>query len=192
MNVADRTIGPWLNRLLPTWVLPDHLTVLRAVCAVPVILFKDSPALAVGWTLFSSACDISDGILARARGITTESGAKLDAACDKIFIISTLWGACLHRLPLWIPISVTGIDLLLWGMRPLKDHYGATSRSNRFGAAKTWAQAFGLCFLFTRQPRLVQLAPWAFVIALGLAFLSLGGHVQDIVEHLRKPPPEAP
>src|SRR5689334_8849952 len=94
----DATVKKPMLAYVPAWIKPNHLTILRALLVVPVVIWKDHPALAVTFLILSSLCDILDGPLARARGSADKMGAVLDPIADKVFILGTLWLACGDRV----------------------------------------------------------------------------------------------
>lgn len=175
----DEKIQPALKRI-PDWIHPNHLTVFRAVLALPVILLREHGWAATAMLIFSSLFDIMDGPLARARGQTTPNGASLDATCDKVFIHSVMWLGCGDRIELWVKITVSALDALLTAARPLKRYLGATENSNRWGGLKTWAQSFALAFVLTRNETHARIAPYVFGLAIVFACLSIYGHVRDL------------
>lgn len=175
----DRLVAPAV-RLVPDWIKPNDLTILRGVLVLPVICWQHVPVVAVVALLVSSALDIFDGVLARVRNQTSEEGASLDAWMDKLFILGALWLAC-KRTPLEIKLIVTGLELLLVGIRFEKTRRRVTSRSNRWGGLKTWAQSFAIAFVLTRTDPLVRWSLLPFLLGIIFATGSIVGHLRDIV-----------
>ncbi|MBI4139291.1 CDP-alcohol phosphatidyltransferase family protein [Candidatus Uhrbacteria bacterium] len=165
----------------PTWIHPNHLSILRAACILPLIWAKDRPALAVSIAIFSALCDMLDGPLSRIRGQVSQTGAVLDATSDKIFVLGALVFVVWERVPFPISAAIIALDLVLTAMRPIKRWRGARSDANQWGAIKVWAQSFGLCFVLTGNPTLTFLAVPTFILAIALAVLSLVGHLRDIM-----------
>lgn len=176
----DRVTHPIVNRM-PGWVHPNHLSVARALFVVPIIIWRDRPLVAVSLLIASSIFDILDGPLARKRELTSQFGATLDATMDKIFILGALWLACGSLV--WLPyrIAITGLDLILTVMRPIKWYLKVSTSSNRWGAAKTWTQSIGIGLVLTQQPPLLLASIFVFAIAIVWATLSLLGHLMDFV-----------
>ena len=71
-------------------LIPNILTLTRAVLSPIVIIFAvcRNYKLALIFAIIASITDLFDGKLARKWNTVTETGAKLDALCDKIFGIS--------------------------------------------------------------------------------------------------------
>ena len=177
----DRLCAPAVRRT-PPWLKPNHITILRGVLVIPVVCWQHRPAIAVATLLLSSACDIFDGVLARVRGETSEQGASLDAWMDKLFILGALWLAC-WPTALEIKLLVTGLELLLVSIRFEKTRRRVTSRSNRWGGLKTWAQSFAIAFVLTRSDLLVRWSLLPFLLGIIFAAGSIIGHLRDIADN---------
>lgn len=177
----DRLCAPAVRRT-PPWLKPNHITILRGVLVLPVVFWQCRPTIAVTALLLSSACDIFDGILARVRGETSEQGASLDAWMDKLFILGALWLAC-WPTALEIKLLVTGLELVLVSIRLEKTRRRVTSRSNRWGGLKTWAQSLAIAFVLTRNRSLVHCSLYPFLLGVAFATASAIGHLRDIVDN---------
>lgn len=175
----DRGIAPLLGRV-PSWIEPNHLTILRGLLVVPLAFSADIPWLAVAIVIGSSLLDILDGPLARHRGIDNGVGKVLDPISDKVFILGALFLACRDRVRIAFLVLIVAFEVLLVAIRPIKQHYGATTGANRCGALKTWLQSIGIAFVLTRNPSLFVLSDVVFGGAVLAAFASLIGHLRDI------------
>lgn len=83
-RIRDTIFSP-VVKFLPSWVMPNHITSLRAILvALAIALFLLRCPLNVQvWVLVVAAVtDTLDGILARVREQKTRFGAYLDHACD--------------------------------------------------------------------------------------------------------------
>ena len=175
----DQTMKRPMLGYIPSWIHPNHLTIARALLAVPVILLKDKPALAVSLLILSSVLDILDGPLARIRNQRSQFGAWLDSMADKAFVLTVLFLACWDTVPLAISLPIAGFELVLIIIRIIKERYEVKADSNAFGAIKTWSQSVGLAFVLTQNDFLSRLSPAAFIFALIAASLSLAYHIRD-------------
>lgn len=175
----DRGIAPLLERV-PSWIEPNHLTILRGLLIVPLAFAADVPWLAVTIVIVSSLLDILDGPLARHRGIENGVGKVLDPVSDKVFILGALFLACRDRVRVAFLVLVVAFEILLVAIRPVKNHFGATTGANRWGALKTWLQSIGIAFVLTRHPLLLVLSDAVFGGAVLAAFASFVGHLRDI------------
>lgn len=102
-KVRDSALKPALDLLIPEWVNPNHITVLRVILvSSAIILYLMNIALAAQiWLLTAAALtDFVDGPLARLRGQCSRKGAYLDQVSD------------------WFLGAWSGILVLLTGLLP--------------------------------------------------------------------------
>jgi phosphatidylglycerophosphate synthase len=81
----DRMLGPLVLFLMPRWIVPNHLTALRAILVfVAMIIYALGVPLQrqVAVLVIAALTDCFDGILARARSQYTQGGAYFDHAVD--------------------------------------------------------------------------------------------------------------
>lgn len=100
----DNTLRPMLNLLIPGWIYPNHITILRAILvSTAIILYlMNAPLVPQIWILTAAALtDFVDGPLARLRGQCSRKGAYLDQVSD------------------WFLGAWTGILVLLTGLLPV-------------------------------------------------------------------------
>lgn len=166
--------------LLPSWVQPWHLTLLRALLTLPVIWLRHHPWLAVWVLIFSSSFDFLDGELARHRHVTTELGATLDAVADKIFVLGTLFFACEQRVAPLIVALTTSIEVALLEVRFVEWRWKITTKSSLPGKIKTWVQSFGIAFILTRNPLLALCTQIVLPASLVFASWSLLNHLASV------------
>lgn len=108
-KIRDSTLKPALDLLVPRWVSPNHITMLRAVLvSVAMILyFTDTPLAAQIWVLAAAALtDFVDGPLARLRRQTSRRGAYLDQLSDWFL---GAWAGTLVLLIGLIPAAVIAL-----------------------------------------------------------------------------------
>jgi len=83
-------LGAALDRLIPSWVTPNQITLLRMLGAVVMLVLGWGTAH-LGWLvavgLVTGFSDNFDGWLARRRGQTSELGALLDPMADKLLAV---------------------------------------------------------------------------------------------------------
>jgi phosphatidylglycerophosphate synthase len=183
----DKAVRKPMLDYVPMWIRPNHLTIARGLLMFPVVAFVriwDVPVLAVGILALSSLLDILDGPLARIRKQKTTTGAWLDPAADKFFILGILFFACPERISLLVIALVTVLEAALIAIRPLKDAIGARTNANKFGAAKTWCQSIAIGCVLSQNPKLFVLSTYIFGAAIAFALCSLGGHLRDIFRRL--------
>lgn len=179
-GALDTVLKPTVLDLVPSWISPDHITVARAACLTPLMAYGNQPVPAVGILLFSSACDILDGALARARNQTTVEGAAGDAMADKVFMHGALLSVCFDRVHVAFIVSFLAMDAAIAIVRRIKRRYNAPQDSNPSGKRKTQVLSVAIGLVLTNEPYLVRLAPIGFVIALYYAWKSLSGHYGEL------------
>jgi phosphatidylglycerophosphate synthase len=82
--------------------LAGLVTVARLPLAVAFPLVAADPQAALLLYTVASLSDCADGIVARATGTCSPSGATLDGVVDKIFHVNAAWALVLHRdIPVW-------------------------------------------------------------------------------------------
>jgi cardiolipin synthase len=118
------------------WTLPNALSLLRLL-GVPLFLHLLLGPHADGWAVvvlaLSGVTDWADGALARALGQSSQLGALLDPAADRLYIVATLVAFVLRDVvPLWVVAVLVGRELVLGvallalrrvGYPPLQVHY---------------------------------------------------------------------
>ncbi|MEO5927155.1 MAG: CDP-alcohol phosphatidyltransferase family protein [Patescibacteria group bacterium] len=164
---------------VPRWIHPNHLSIARALLAVPIILLKDQPALCVALLTLSSVFDLLDGPLARIRNQRSALGAWFDSMSDKAFVISVIYLRCFDLILLPICIVITSLEASLVIVRILKERSKVKTDSNQFGALKTWSQSFALGFVLSGIALLQPLSSVVFCVAIFFATLSLIFHIRD-------------
>lgn len=81
-----------VNKIFPSWVTPNGISVFRAFIFLPVLIL-----LLLGFQIsafvlfvFAAYLDSVDGLLARSRQLMSELGAAVDALMDKMFFVCLL------------------------------------------------------------------------------------------------------
>jgi cardiolipin synthase len=154
--------------------VPNALSVLRLL-GVPLFLWlllgphADVAALVV--LALSGFTDWADGVLARKLNQTSQLGALLDPAADRLYIVATLVGLTLrHIIPWWLAAIIVGRDLLLSLTLPLLRRHGyGPPPVHYLGKAATFnlLYAFPLLLLAARHGTVADVArpiAWAFTI----------------------------
>ena len=110
--------------------LPNRLTMIRFVLAIPFIMFlqySDSSKYGLIFRLISlvifviaSLTDFFDGYIARKYNLITDFGKIMDPLADKILVISALViFVQLEYIPGWMSIIVLAREFLISGIRIL-------------------------------------------------------------------------
>jgi CDP-diacylglycerol--glycerol-3-phosphate 3-phosphatidyltransferase len=127
--------------------LPNALTAVRAVLAVPVIgliaMGDASAALLV--FVVAAATDAIDGPLARRRGGASRVGAALDPLADKILVVGTLAALAVRGIaPVWAVGLILARELLAVEVRA-RARYAVGASAD--GKAKTVLQVAAIAAL---------------------------------------------
>lgn len=92
--------------LIPSWVSPNHLTILRIICSLLMVvieLYRGSLGVIIILGLVAGLSDLLDGAVARRRGQETALGAFLDPFSDKIYAVVLVFLVIRHQLvPIWL------------------------------------------------------------------------------------------
>jgi len=81
----DRLLAPLLDKVIPRWVHPVHVTLARwgLLAAAVAMYFAAIPLVIQTAVLLAAAStDTIDGVLARTRGQKSDLGGRLDATAD--------------------------------------------------------------------------------------------------------------
>lgn len=143
--------------------LPNKLTFLRLILAVPFIYFlqfSDEGGFtyrAIAFVIFviASLTDFFDGYLARKHNLITDFGKIMDPLADKVLVISALViFVDLGYIPSWMSIVVIAREFLISGIRMLVAAKGEVIPAGKLGKYKTTSQMIVILImmLFGRNP----------------------------------------
>ena len=129
--------------------LPNKLTFIRLVLAVPFIYFLQESndegfvyrMIAFALFVVASLTDFFDGYLARKYNLVTDFGKLMDPLADKILVISALvLFVELRYIPAWMSIIVIAREFLISGIRMLAAAKGEVIPAGKLGKYKTTSQ----------------------------------------------------
>lgn len=131
--------------VIPWHQLPNLLTVLRILAALPVFWLTWQQSF--GWALLlfviAGVSDGIDGALARRFGWTSRFGSVVDPISDKSLMIAMFLGLWLTQIiPGWLLVVIITRDLLIVG--------GAVSYHLLFGPYKMRPSVLGKAFTFSQ------------------------------------------
>jgi len=180
-RVASQILA-WLVEHTPSWVKPNHVTILRIVLVAPVaILFGNSQnfwsAVVLALAVLSDALD---GALAKARGQQSKLGEWLDPLADKLLIVTlliedmTLFGWS-HFLAEFV-ITAIALEVALTIGRFIKVWLGKSGGSNGWGRTKMHFQSAAVICLVIGAGWTLAAANLYLGVAVVLAALSFVGH----------------
>ncbi len=129
--------------------LPNQLTLLRIILAIPFIFFLGNAETGgfvyrvIALVIFSvaSITDFFDGYIARKRNLITDFGKLMDPLADKILVISALViFVDIKYIPAWMSIVVIAREFLISGIRTLAAAKGEVIPAAKLGKYKTTSQ----------------------------------------------------
>ena len=117
-------------------------------------------------TATASLTDLIDGFLARKLNVTSEFGRKLDAAIDKIFVVSVALPLAIIQPLLLLPIALDGVIASINGYAHLK---GYNPQTSNLGKKKTVAlDALVSSSFFASIPVFIPISITLYVATIGL------------------------
>lgn len=168
-------------------IIPNALTLSRLIFTPIIIALGITKNYKIALILVIIACitDMFDGKLARRWNTVTETGAKLDAICDKIFAIGLI--ACLlNKFSVFIPLIIFEAIIGLFNL--FKYYKTKKTKSLMIGKIKTTflfiTISLGFSTLFTNL--FIKIIPGFAVATLNiqiLTFISYIVHFYDIIKN---------
>lgn len=114
-SVIDRFCVASIIRIIPNWIKPNHLTVIRFFL-IPVVLYLIALNLFI-WSLIvfliAASLDLLDGALARQRRQISSWGMLLDPAADKLLVVLTILFLAVYYIHPLIPLLMILADLMM-------------------------------------------------------------------------------
>ncbi len=168
--------------LIPRWVTPNHVTVLRFLLT-PFSIW----GLAVGayeWSipffLFVAFTDVIDGSLARLRKQVTEWGSLYDPIADKILISLAAVVVITSAVGWWLTILIIFAELAVVVGALHHKHDGGVIMANAWGKTKMFTQVLGVTLLLFAMafsfPLLVTIGMIVLLLSIVLAAISMITH----------------
>lgn len=140
-----------------------------------LFIYWDSPYapwLASLMVILAAASDAADGYLARKEGKVSILGIYMDAAIDKIFVISGLIALCDQGLlPVWMVLVIFARDTLLGGLRSFAAAENVVIPANQWGKHKTTLTWVALIAVIMQVPYNLWLMGLAVVVSVISGFI---------------------
>ncbi len=178
----DRLMAATILRLIPRWVTPNQITVLR-ICLIPAVLWllwRQSYAIGIAMFLITAFTDAVDGSLARTRGQVTEWGMVWDPVADKLLIASTVGLLLFRDFPAGLSGLIVGIESVFLIGGCCRKLNGRTVSANGWGKIKMICQVIGvaayLLFLATGTAPFALASYAILALAALFALISLCTH----------------
>lgn len=176
---ADRFLAATVLKLIPTSVLPNHLTVLRMLLVLPTVALLADERYTWGIALFffAGATDVLDGALARTRKQITEWGILFDPIADKLLIGAVLLLVVLQHVNVVIGIALLVAETALVIGGWIRKRRGIIEPAGKWGKAKMAFESAGVIFLLialaSGADLFVDLSQGTLVVALIMAIISV-------------------
>ncbi len=166
----DRLLGAIFIRFIPSFVRPNHLTVLRLILTPIVLwlLWTQQWPWAFGLFLFTAFTDALDGTLARLRKQITLWGTMADPAADKFLIGSCVVVFVAREVNLMFALAIILIELMIVAGAMYRRRQGRYASANNYGKIKMFLQVVGVSMLL-----LAKLAGFSLFVPFAVGTLSL-------------------
>lgn len=175
----DRILAKTLLPLIPHWIKPNHITILRLLLIPANVYF----VLIENWIIllplfaFTAFTDMVDGAMARVRKQITLWGAILDPTADKLLVASVGGIFIVRNVSPLLAYTVIFLEFLIVLGAYSRRRRGEYICANGAGKVKFTLQAFGLGFMLLgallAQPILIFFGTALMIISLGFAITSL-------------------
>ncbi len=165
--------------LIPTWVRPNHVTVLRLLLTPFVLYFLwyERWSIVLPLFLFTAFTDAVDGSLARTRQQITLWGTIADPVADKLLIGSVMVLFVAREVNPAFAVIIVCIEILIALTAVYRRAHGKIVSANDYGKIKMVLQVIGVTFLLLARFMHFELAvPFAMgtlTIAIVFGIVSL-------------------
>lgn len=189
---VDALLVALIIRFLPRGLKPNHLTFLRLVLVVPLIVLL---ALGFFWQslvlfLFLSLLDLVDGAMARTRDERSDLGKVLDPVADKVLVGATLLLVGPAQIGWTIIIAMLSMEALIIFGGLVAKLMGSRTEANNYGKLKMNLQVLGIVMLIVgvnpELPWLINASRYVFYLALLFALLSMAAS-KSYFRHVGRP-----
>jgi len=145
----DRLMAATVLKLVPRFILPNHVTILRLILTPFVLWFLLNEQYSVGVPLFLFAAltDAVDGSLARTRKQITEWGTIADPVADKLLIGMVVLLFVIKYIGLYFGLLIVFFELVIIAGGFVRKYQGHFVSANVFGKIKMILQVIGVMFL---------------------------------------------
>lgn len=166
----DRLMERTVLRLVPSWVTPNHLTILRFILIPFVLYFFVTEQWNIALPLFlgTAFTDAMDGSLARVRKQITLWGTYADPVADKLLIGLSVLLFVAREIGIEFALVIVTLELMIVFGAILKRREGKYSSANDYGKIKMILQVLGVSLLLV-----AKLAGFELAVPFAMGTLSL-------------------
>ena len=180
----DKVLKYTLLPLIPDWITPNMVTVLRAIL-VPFNLYyvwREDWAVAVPFFLLTAFTDVLDGSLARTRKEISLWGTIADPIADKLLIGSVVILFVAREINVMFAAVMLIIEGLIALMAYRRFSKGDISSANWFGKIKMFLQCTGVtALLIARWSGIVMFVPFSKgVLSLAIVFAIISLYTYSV------------
>jgi CDP-diacylglycerol--glycerol-3-phosphate 3-phosphatidyltransferase len=175
----DRVLGKTIIPLIPSWIRPNHVTILRFLLTPVVLwlLFREQWGYALSLFVFTAFTDAVDGSLARLRRQITSWGTVADPIADKLFIGSVVVLFVAREINVLFAVFIVFMEcLILFGGLIRRARGKGPISANEYGKIKMFLQVLGVTLLIVARlfglTLAVPFATGTFAVALVFALVS--------------------
>jgi CDP-diacylglycerol--glycerol-3-phosphate 3-phosphatidyltransferase len=147
LTIIDQILAKTLLPIIPKWVTPNQITLLR-IASIPFVgyfFWTEKYTIALPLFFLSAFSDAIDGSLARTRNIVSDFGKLFDPLADKLLIATAALIIIPRYLDWSIVLTIVIIDMILIGNSyARKRYYGTVIQAENSGKLKMIAQSFGV------------------------------------------------
>ncbi len=179
LYLQDRILAKTLLHLIPHWIKPNHITILRLLL-IPVnvyfVLVENWPVL-LPLFAFTALTDMLDGAMARVRKQITLWGAILDPTADKLLLASVAGIFIVRNVSPLLAFTIIFLEFLIVLGAYSRRRRGEYICANGAGKVKFTLQAFGFGFMLLGaligQPLAIYFGTGLMILSLPFAITSL-------------------
>lgn len=178
----DRILDKVMLWMIPRWILPNHITLLR-LFLIPFVVYINyigNYQVGIPLFLFAAFTDAIDGSLARTRDQITNFGKLFDPLADKLLIGSMVVLLLFQNFDPRLGYLVIGIECVLIVFASVHRITGHVSQANVWGKIKMLLQCIAVFLILLGltfgNTVLFAAASWIFGAAIVFAVVSLFFH----------------
>lgn len=145
----DRIINIVFLWMIPSFVLPNHITAFRFIATPPTLFLLAHGNYRTGVIVFLCVAftDALDGALARTRNKITPWGMLFDPLADKLLIVPTIAILMIAHLSRFVAMTVIGTELLIIFLALCWRKNGKLIQANTWGKGKMILEVAGIIVL---------------------------------------------
>lgn len=145
----DHVLKHTILRLIPRWILPNHITILRLLM-IPFVLFflwQKNWSVALILFLVAGLTDAVDGSMARTRKQITLWGTVADPIADKLLIGSVVAVFVAEEINVYFAAIIIFMEFLILGGAFIRKRKRGYVTANASGKVKMTLQIIGVSLL---------------------------------------------